>query len=189
MSDAGKKTVLLVEDEAIIAMSQSLILRRNGYTIITASNAERAVAAVQDNTAIDLVLMDINLGSGVDGTVAAQRILALRDLPVVFLSSHTEKEVVETTEGITSYGYIVKNSGETVLLASIRMAFRLFEAKQQEKEKSLALIKKMDELERIHRLTVDRELAMIGLKKEINELMIRCGEAEKYTIAVPSYAP
>jgi hypothetical protein len=34
--------------------------------------------------------------------------------PNCFLSSHTEPEVVEKTEGITSYGYIVKNSGETV---------------------------------------------------------------------------
>ncbi len=189
MSDAGSKTILLVEDEAIIAMSQTMILRKNGYTAITASNGERAVASVKDNPAIDLVLMDINLGSGMDGTVAAQHILALRDVPVVFLSSHTEKEIVETTEGITSYGYIVKNSGETVLLASMKMAFRLFEAKQQEKAKSQALVKKMDELERIHRLTVDRELAMIGLKQEVNELRTRCGEAEKYTVRLTHHAP
>jgi DNA-binding NarL/FixJ family response regulator len=65
-----------------------------------------------------------------DGTEAAQEILQKRKLPLVFLSSHTEREVVEKTEGITSYGYIVKNSGETVLIASIKMAFRLFESEQ-----------------------------------------------------------
>ena len=75
--------------------------------------------------------MDIDLGKGMDGTEAAEIILKDKDIPVVFLSSHTEPEVVEKTEGITSYGYIVKNSGETVILASIKMAYRLFEAHQE----------------------------------------------------------
>lgn len=75
--------------------------------------------------------MDIDLGAGMDGTEAARLILGLRDLPLVFLSSHTEPLVVERTEGLTSYGYIVKNSGETVLLASIKMAFRLFQARAE----------------------------------------------------------
>ncbi len=45
-----------------------------------------------------------------DGTEAAALILKERDLPVVFLSSHTEPEVVARTEKITSYGYVVKDS-------------------------------------------------------------------------------
>jgi PAS domain S-box-containing protein len=72
--------------------------------------------------------------SGMSGTDAARRILADRDLPLIFLSSHTEPEIVEKTEGITSYGYIVKNSGDTVLLASIRMAFRLHTEKRARME-------------------------------------------------------
>lgn len=70
--------------------------------------------------------MDIDLGKGIDGTDAAQIILQSREIPVVFFSNHTESEIVEKTEKITSYGYVVKNSGETVLLASIKMAFKLF---------------------------------------------------------------
>ena len=83
--------------------------------------------------------MDINLGAGIDGTEAAAIILGQRDLPVVFLSSHTEPEVVAKTEKITSYGYVVKNSSITVLDASIKMAFKLFEANTKEKVKEDAL--------------------------------------------------
>jgi DNA-binding NarL/FixJ family response regulator len=82
------------------------------------------------NQEIDLILMDINLGPGMDGTEAAAMILEKREIPLAFLSSHTERDVVEKTEGITSYGYIVKNSGETVLLASMQMAFRLYDARR-----------------------------------------------------------
>ncbi|NBF40424.1 MAG: PAS domain S-box protein [Spirochaetes bacterium] len=122
------KRLLLVEDEAIIALSEARLLRSHGYEVATASSGEEAIAAVDSDPDISLVLMDIDLGAGIDGTDAAEDILERHDVPIVFLSSHTEPEVVEKTEGITSYGYILKNSGEAVLLASIRMAFRLHEA-------------------------------------------------------------
>ena len=133
------KTILLVEDEAIIAMTEKAALEKYGYSVITVNNGEKAIDAVHSRPEIDLILMDIDLGEGVDGTEAAAAILDYRDIPVVFLSSHTEPEVVEKTEKITSYGYVVKNSGIVVLDASIKMAFKLFHAKMLEKEKELAL--------------------------------------------------
>ncbi len=124
----SKKLILLVEDELILGMTGKMTLEKYGYEVLIAINGEKAVAAFSERTAIDLVLMDIDLGKGIDGTETARLILQLRDIPVVFLSSHTEPEVVEKTEKITSYGYVVKNSGITVLDASIKMAFKLFEA-------------------------------------------------------------
>ncbi|MGA2141882.1 MAG: response regulator [Brevinematales bacterium] len=140
MSASDKKSILLVEDEMLISLSEKFILEKSGYKVITAYSGETAVETIRNAAHIDLVLMDINLGNGMDGTHAAVLILEKRDVPVVFLSSHTEQDIVEKTEGITSYGYIVKNSGETVLLASIKMAFRLFEAKQKEREKEDELL-------------------------------------------------
>jgi PAS domain S-box-containing protein len=131
--EAKIKHILLVEDETIIAMTESLILEKSGYRVTSVISGEEAVDSALGDTVFDLVLMDINLGPGIDGTEAAERILEVRDIPIVFLSSHTEAEVVKKTEGISSYGYIVKNSGETVLLASIRMAFRLFESRERER--------------------------------------------------------
>ena len=128
------KTILLVEDDGIIAMEETMVLREHGYNVIEASSGEEAVSRALSDDSIDLVLMDINLDPGMDGTKAAELILAKRDIPLVFLSSHTEKEVVQKTEGITSYGYIVKNSGEMVMLTSINMAFKLFSAKTEARQ-------------------------------------------------------
>ncbi|MCX7788995.1 MAG: PAS domain-containing protein, partial [Spirochaetes bacterium] len=102
-----------------------------GYECLVAHTGERSIELVEKGEPIDLILMDINLGKGMDGTEAARRILTIRDIPLVFLSCYTDPETVNKTEGITSYGYIVKNSGEAVILASIRMAFRLWEARQE----------------------------------------------------------
>jgi PAS domain S-box-containing protein len=134
----NNKKILLVEDEALVAMFQKQQLEKKGYTVNHVSNGEDAIKSASE-TSYDLILMDIDLGTGIDGTEAAAEILREKDIPVVFLSSHTEPEVVEKTEKITSYGYVVKNSGVVILEASIKMAFKLFDAKIREKEKELAL--------------------------------------------------
>jgi PAS domain S-box-containing protein len=183
MSTEKQRTILLVDDEAIIAMAEKATLENYGYAVIIAGSGEDAVAAVVKAPAIDLILMDINLGAGLDGTEAAAAILKDRDLPVVFLSSHTEPDVVAKTEKITSYGYVVKNSSATVLDASIKMAFKLFEAKIHKNEKEAAL-HESEEWNRLILSTVlsgvmvvdaatrkivevnDTGLKMIGLPKE-----------------------
>lgn len=124
----AEKTILLVEDDVLIAESERIIFEKYGYRVLSAKNGEHAVQTVESGKKIDLILMDIDLGSGIDGTEAAEIILKKYDLPVLFLSSHDEPETVKKTEKITSYGYIMKNSAETVLIASIKMAFKLYDA-------------------------------------------------------------
>jgi PAS domain S-box-containing protein len=125
------KTILLVEDEAIIALSEKMMLEEYGYHVVTAKTGEEAVEFVRTLDAFDLILMDIDLGRGIDGPEAAKRILQDCSIPIVFLSSHTEPAIVERTESITSYGYVVKSSSITVLDASIKMAFKLFAANKR----------------------------------------------------------
>lgn len=126
--DSNAKKILLVEDEAIIAFMEKETLSGFGYIIITAGSGDEAVRIVSKDAAIDLVLMDIDLGNGMDGTDAAKEILDIRNIPIVFLTSHSERSMVEKVRGITRYGYVVKNSGDFVLQSSIEMAFDLFEA-------------------------------------------------------------
>ncbi|MEX2445228.1 MAG: PAS domain S-box protein [Alkalispirochaeta sp.] len=132
---APVKTLLLVEDEALIALNEKMQLESIGFSVVHVLTGEAAVSYVlNSDSRPDLVLMDINLGKGIDGTQAAEQILNEIEIPIVFLSSHTEAEVVEKTEKITSYGYVVKNSGLTILDTSIKMAFKLFDAKQHHLE-------------------------------------------------------
>ncbi|MBN1501633.1 MAG: PAS domain S-box protein [Spirochaetes bacterium] len=139
MTEKINKKILLVEDESIIAVSEKFSLEKYGFSVIIAGTGEEAVDIYRNDQSINLVLMDINLGYGIDGTAAAMEMLKIRETPIIFLSSHTEPEIVKKTEGITSYGYVVKNSGETLLNASINMAFRLFEAREKERKKDIEL--------------------------------------------------
>ncbi len=130
MSSAEPRTILLVEDEAIIAMATGNKLGSFGFGTITAYSGEQAIEKVREQRNIDLVLMDIDLGKGISGPQAAQEILSLRTIPIVFLTSHAEREMVERVRGITRYGYVLKNSGDFVLRSSIEMAFDLYEAEE-----------------------------------------------------------
>lgn len=56
MSYGNNKTILLVEDEVIIALSEKAALEEYGYNVITANTGEKALKVFKD-----LILMDINL--------------------------------------------------------------------------------------------------------------------------------
>lgn len=140
MDNTGR-TILLVEDEVLIAMAEERQLSGAGYNVVTAFSGEEAIEiAISGEQQIDIILMDIDLGRGIDGTQAAMEILKYREIPVLFQSSHTEKDIVDKTEKITSYGYVVKHSGITILDASIKMAFKLHKAYTELKEKEENLL-------------------------------------------------
>ncbi len=134
-----KKTILLVEDEAFLALGQKRFLERKGYDVIHVRKGEQAVELVNSEAHIDLVLMDIDLGEGMDGTETAKKILARERIPLIFLSSHTGEDIIEKTDGIDACSYVAKKSGDAVLLTSIQMAFRLFESQERELAQRSAL--------------------------------------------------
>lgn len=119
------KKLLLVEDDIITAAAEAAMLKKNGFSVITASSGEKAIN-LTNTQHFDLILMDIDLGQGINGSEAAEIILSSKMLPIVFLTSHSEKDIVEKVRSITRYGYVIKNSGDFVLLSSIEMAFELF---------------------------------------------------------------
>lgn len=137
---AESRTILLVEDEGVTAAVEAKQLTKEGYRIILARSAEESLQLARTRgEEIDLILMDVNLGKGMDGAEAAREILKDRDVPIIFFSSHTEKDAIEKTGDIASYGFVVKDSGTAVLKASIGMAFKLHDAyrKQREAEEKL----------------------------------------------------
>ena len=168
------KTLLLVEDEALIALNEQALLEKHGFTVVTVHNAEKALQTVE-NSDIDLVLMDIDLGPGkIDGTEAAEAILATHNLPIVFLTTHTEKEMVSKVKGITRYGYVLKSAGEFVLVESISMAFELFEAheslKTENRERKIAE-QKAEETAEFYRHLMENSIDAVYLLSETGRVL------------------
>lgn len=128
MESGIRKKIVLVEDDNIIAFSQAKFLREKGFDAVTCSSGEESIELISSDPDINLILMDIDLGKGIDGIAAAERIALIRDIPVVFLTAFSDEETISRVNGAARYGYVVKNSGNPVLLSAINMAFRLFDA-------------------------------------------------------------
>lgn len=130
--DSNLRTILLVEDEMIIAQAERMALQQAGYHVIHVASGEDAIAIVGSGCRIDLILMDVHLGRGVDGIDAAAEILRRRTVPVLFLSAYTDAATVERAERVGGYGYAAKGLINTLLLSQIRSTIRLFEAGKRE---------------------------------------------------------
>ncbi len=151
-----EKTILLVEDEFIIASAEKCVIESFGYNVVIAESGEKAISFASLNDKPDLILMDIDLGDGICGTEAAVLILEKNNIPIVFLTSHLEEEMVQKVHGITRFGYVIKESGNFVLKTSIEMAFELFEAHEQSRKKEKTLF------ERNQQILQAQEVAGIG---------------------------
>ncbi len=134
MRRTDRLRVLLVEDQSIVALATSTRLTREGYDTEIALSGEEAVDLVEREQKGDdpfrLILMDIDLGDGIDGVETARRILERHELPIVFLTGHTEPEYVSRVREVTRYGYVLKHSDELILRLSMEMAIDLFDAHQ-----------------------------------------------------------
>jgi CheY-like chemotaxis protein len=88
------KRILIVEDELFVAWHIEDIAKSLGdYACTIVSNGEAAIAGVEREPA-DLVLMDINLGAGIDGIEAARR-MGTRGVPVVFVTAYSDAKTLE----------------------------------------------------------------------------------------------
>ena len=85
-------TIVIVEDERIVAEDLTKTLERRGYRIAAiASSGEMAIEKVSEHQP-DVVLMDIVLSGEMDGIEAAERIRELFAIPIVYLTAYMDKE-------------------------------------------------------------------------------------------------
>jgi two-component system, cell cycle sensor histidine kinase and response regulator CckA len=132
--------VLVVEDEAIVAMDISARLRALGYEVAgPASTGEEAIRAAVSSRP-DLVLMDIMLRGGMDGVEAACRIREATGAPVVYLTAYADESTLRRAKIAEPLGYLLKPFEERELRTTIETALykHRTEVRLRESERWLA---------------------------------------------------
>ena len=86
-----RATVLVVEDEALIAMDLQWLLEEAGYRVLGPANSTAAAMALLDGIEPDVALLDVNLGRSDVFGVANE--LATRKTRVIFLTGHTAQKL------------------------------------------------------------------------------------------------
>jgi len=101
------KSILLVEDEALIAMSLRMELSNAGYSITQIAATGEDAIALANKVLPDLILMDIHLGGKLDGIEAAQQICAEHEIPVIFMTGYDETEIRKRNQNI-NFNLLIK---------------------------------------------------------------------------------
>ncbi|HSA87421.1 MAG TPA: response regulator, partial [Nitrospira sp.] len=126
----AKASILIVEDEAIVAADLADKLERAGYAIAgTVSRGEQAVRMVRQNRP-DLILMDIRLAGPLDGIEVAESLKTSTDVPVVFLSAHSDDQTIGRAGLTDPFGYILKPFEERDLKTQIEIALYRYRAER-----------------------------------------------------------
>jgi PAS domain S-box-containing protein len=114
-----RKRILIVEDEAIIALDIERRLLRLGFDVVgTADNRDDAVTLFLAHQP-HLVLMDIFLRPPVDGIETARTLSSMGDVPVIFLTAYADDETLRRAAQTSPYGYLLKPFDERTLLATL----------------------------------------------------------------------
>ena len=118
---AGER-ILIVDDDRTTASVMQLYLQNFGFVVLDIASSGAEGVNQTRKLKPDLVLMDINLGKGLDGIDTAELIMKNFHVPVIYVTSHSDDKTLERAQLTNAYGFINKPLRETDLKTTIRLA-------------------------------------------------------------------
>lgn len=160
------KRIFIVEDDVLASEQICEFIEEAGYEVAgKADNGADALKQIRQ-TSPDLVLMDIRLRGAMDGIDIAGNLSASSQIPVIYLTAYSDADIVERAKLTLPYGYLLKPFTRNELKVSIEVALYKSE---------------MDaELRRWQEITIGREMRIIEIMNEVNELLTQAGNPPRY---------
>ena len=143
MAKLKNAKILIVEDEKIVAMDIKHKLESFGYMVPAPVSSGKQAIAKLEAIKPDLVLMDVKLGTGIDGIEAAEIIRNRFDIPVIYLTAYADEDTLNRAKATAPYGYILKPFQDRELHTSIEIAITKHKIEKEirdETENALATI-------------------------------------------------
>jgi two-component system, NtrC family, response regulator AtoC len=115
-------TLMIVEDEIILAMELEEKLADMGYRVVgRVASGEEALKKAGELLP-DLVVMDIRLDGGLDGIETAKLLRKKYFVPVVYLTAYTDEKTLQRAKLTEPFGYLVKPYSERELRTTVEMS-------------------------------------------------------------------
>jgi len=145
----SKEKILIVEDDEVTAMHLKMALKKLDYEVV--SIAENTIQA-RNKIKIyepDAILLDISLQENTDGINLATYIRSKHNIPFIYLTSHSETEILDEAKVTEPYGYIVKPFDPKSLHSTIQMALYKFKEERKLKDDINTLQINKEQLEKL----------------------------------------
>lgn len=136
----NKVRILVVEDERIVAEDLRFTLVGLGYDVIgIIDTGEKAVEAAA-GLSPDIILMDILLAGEMDGITAADRIHCQQDIPVIYVTSYADENLLDRAKLTGPSGYILKPFNEREIQSNIEIAIYRHRTDQEIRKRDAILL-------------------------------------------------
>jgi DNA-binding response OmpR family regulator len=120
--EGGKIVVLIIDDEPVVLSSLSAIMRQNSSYDVRIAKSGKAALQLLSNQTADIILLDISMPE-MDGFEIMKHIRMIpgrKDIPIIFITSHTTKNMVVYARAQGARDYIVKPVNPELLLDKIQ---------------------------------------------------------------------
>lgn len=145
----NKHKILIVEDDEVSALNLEISLQKNGYDVVAATdNIAGAINKIKIYTP-DIIIIDIALQESTDGIELARLIRDKYHLPFIYLTSHSDDNIIEDASKTEPYGYILKPFDPNSLHATLQMALYKYNHEKQQEANIDALKQEKLNLERL----------------------------------------
>ena len=168
--------VVIIEDDAIIAMNLQSDLEANGYRVAgIAHKSEKALDLIHSQRP-DLALLDIHLNGAIDGIDLAEIINDKYQIPFLFITAFSDLDTLKKAKVTSPCGYIVKPYKAADLIANIEVGLYNYNMRKKDQEMTLESANQKVELP----LTA-REFILL---KDLMEGLTNAQIAEKESISI-----
>jgi CheY-like chemotaxis protein len=120
----GSGSILIVEDEIVVAMSIRSVLESMGYRVAGIAMSGKEAIGLLEGGCPDLILMDITLAGDMDGIELANQINERYSVPVVFLTGYSDENTINRLAETVNYGFLKKPVDERTFKLSIESALK-----------------------------------------------------------------
>lgn len=186
-AESGAQTpvsILVVEDEGIVARDLQESLTRLGYQVAgVATEGAQAVLMVEQNRP-ELVVMDVTLRGELDGIQAARLIHEREPIPIIFLTGHSDAATLQRAVSAAPLGYILKPFQEIELRCAIEVAIHKHRADQERQERAEALRRSAEHMQN---LSLIDELTRLKNRRGFFELAqhaLKVAKREQHTLGL-----
>jgi diguanylate cyclase (GGDEF)-like protein len=177
-------SILIVEDEGIVAQDLMEALTRLGYRIAGVASEGNQAVAMASQLRPELVVMDVSLRGEIDGIQAARLMQEHSHLPIIFLTGHRDSETLQRAVTTGPLGYLIKPFQEDELRCAIEVAIHKHRSEQAVREREEELRRSAELLQN---LSLIDELTQLRNRRgffELAQQALKVAQREHYAMGV-----
>ncbi|WP_322110968.1 diguanylate cyclase domain-containing protein [Steroidobacter gossypii] len=183
-TEAQQASILIVEDEGIVAQDLMEALTRLGYRISGVASEGTQAVAMATQLRPELVVMDVSLRGDIDGIQAARMMQEQSQVPIIFLTGHRDSETLQRAVLTGPLGYLIKPFQEDELRCAIEVAIHKHRAELAVREREEALRRNAELLQN---LSLIDELTQLRNRRgffDLAQQALKVAQREHYAMGV-----